>query len=76
MERDPIGKSLENRKIKGGLVTFVVKDATSKMGKFFFNLRLKAVDCQLVDTDISSLDTENQMISIRTAELDTHSNIL
>ena len=41
-ERDPIAKSLELRKIKGGLATFVVKDAPTKMGKFFFKLSVKS----------------------------------
>ena len=40
-QRDPIEASLLLRKSKGGMITHVIKDYSAKVGKYFFNLRVK-----------------------------------
>lgn len=48
----------------------MVKDAPSKMGKFFFNLRMKTVNSmRSIEIDFSDVASEKQYCSVRTADL-------
>lgn len=53
----------------------MVKDAPSKMGKFFFNLRLKTVKpIRSIDIDLNELAPESKYFSIPSADIGNRSD--